>query len=168
VALQGDCGALVRRTVTFANDVPPGLEGDPTTYRGYLALIARLRVAHRMPLGAVDPVITTGTALPLVPPERTGPYPDARGGQVLWQGHDTAPGQATTVEVRYRLPAGTFAPGSYAVSLDPQALPRTVDVELRVAPAPGATLADSPGWARVGDRLVWRGLLDRPHHLVIG
>lgn len=168
VALQADGGAVVRRTVTFANAVPPGLEGDATTYRGYLALIARLRVAHRLPPTATDAVIATGTAIPLVPPERIGPYPDERGGQVLWQGHDTAPGEATTVEVRYRLPAGTFAPGSYAVSIDPQALPRTVALELRVTPAPGTTLPETPGWARVGDRLEWSGTLDRPLHLVIG
>jgi hypothetical protein len=168
VTLTAEGGAQVRRTVTFANAVPPGLAGDPTTYRGYLALLARLRVAHRIPESATDLVVSTGTAIPIVPSDRAGPYPDDRGGQVVWQGHDTPPGQATTVELRYRLPAGTFPPGAYAVSVDPQALPREVRLQLRVTPAPGTALPDAPGWARSGQQLTWAGTLDRPLHLVIG
>jgi len=168
VQLTADGGADVRRTVTFVNAVPDGLEGDPDTYRGYLALKARLRVAYRLPLGATYPRISTGTSVPLVAAGRTGPFPDERGGQILWQGHDTAPGESTTVEMRYRLPAGTFPAGAYEVSADPQALPEPVRLRVRVTQAPEHPLPDTPGWDRSGDRLEWSGTLDRPLHLVVG
>lgn len=163
VVLHSDGGASVRRTITFANDVPDDLEGDPTTYRGYTALLARIRVAHRVPLTATDLRISTGTAIGLVKPSRVGPYPDDRGGQVLWQGQDIPPGTATTVEITYRLPAGTFPPGTYEVRADPQALPRTVDLSVRVAAPPGMDLPEAAGWTRSPQgELVWTGTLDRP------
>jgi hypothetical protein len=168
VRLTADGGAQVRRTVRFVNAVPEGLEGDPTTYRGYLALRARARVAYRVPLAATDFRISTGTSIALVPVDRTGPFPDDRGGQVLWQGHETAPGEATTVEMYYRLPAGTFAAGTYEVSADPQALPLAVELRLEVSAESGVPLPDSPGWTRSGESLTWAGTLDRPVHLVIG
>ncbi|MCU0284458.1 MAG: DUF4012 domain-containing protein, partial [Candidatus Nanopelagicales bacterium] len=161
VQLEADGGATVRRTVTFANAVPPGVTGDATTYRGYRALLARLRVAHRVPTAAQDLTISTGTARPLVPGELVGPYPDERGGKVLWQGHDTPPGEFTSVEVRYRLPAGTFAPGQYAVSVDPQALPLPVALDLRVSAPPSLQWAEQAGWQLVDGRFVWSGQLDR-------
>ena len=111
VQLTAGGGATVRRTVSFTNAVPEGLEGDPTTYAGYLALRARMRVAYRLPLTATDTRITTGNSVSLVPVTRTGPFPDERGGQVLWQGHETAPGDTTTVVMEYSLPPGTFSPG---------------------------------------------------------
>lgn len=168
VRLRADGGAQVRRTVRFVNAVPEGLEGDPSTYRGYLALQARMRVAYRVPRTATDFRISTGTSIALVPADRTGPFPDDHGGQVLWQGHETAPGGTTTVEIYYRLPAGTFMPGAYEVSADPQALPLPVDLRISVTPAPGVPLPDSPGWVRAGEQLTWTGLLDGPLHLVIG
>lgn len=169
VALQADGGATVRRTITFANDVPDDLEGDPTTYRGYTALLARIRVAHRIPLTATDLRISTGTAIGLVKPAQVGPYPDDRGGQVLWQGQDIPPGTATTVEITYRLPAGTFAPGSYEVRADPQALPRTVALSVHVAAPGGEDLPDTDGWTRNPEgELVWTGQLDRPLTLRVG
>jgi hypothetical protein len=168
VQLEADGGASVRRIVTFANAVPPGVTGDATTYRGYRALLARLRVAHRVPTAAQDLTISTGTARPLVPGEFVGPYPDERGGKVLWQGHDTPPGETTTVEVRYRLPAGTFAPGQYAVSVDPQALPLPVALDLRVSAPPSLQWAEQAGWQLVDGRFVWSGQLDRRLHLTIG
>jgi hypothetical protein len=168
VQLTADGGAQVRRTVQFVNAVPDGLEGDPSTYRGYLALRARMRVAYRVPPTATDFRISTGTSIALVPPGRTGPFPDERGGQVLWQGHETPPGGATTVEMSYRLPAGTFSPGAYEASADPQPLPLPVGLTLTVTAAPGVPLPDTQGWARTDDALTWSGVLDRPLHLVIG
>jgi Protein of unknown function (DUF4012) len=168
VVLSADGGAEVRRTIQFVNDVPPGLEGDPSTYAGYLALRARMRVAYRVPLSATDFRISTGTSVALVPEGRTGPFPDDRGGAVLWQGHETAPGDSTTVEMYYRLPAGTFPPGTYRVSADPQALPRPVQLRMTVSAGPGVELPDSPGWTREGTSLVWSGTLDRPISLEIG
>ena len=49
VHLTATGGAEVRRTVSFTNAVPEDLEGDPSTYRGYLALRARMRAAYRLP-----------------------------------------------------------------------------------------------------------------------
>ena len=168
VQLTAEGGATVRRTVSFTNAVPEGLEGDPTTYAGYLALRARMRVAYRLPLTATEARITTGNSVSLVPVARTGPFPDERGGQVLWQGHETAPGDTTTVVMEYSLPAGTFEPGTYEVHADPQALARPAELKVTVRPAPGTTLAEPPGWSRDGDMLVWMGTLDAPRHLEVG
>jgi hypothetical protein len=168
VQLTAGGGATVRRTISFTNAVPAGLEGDPTTYSGYLALRARMRVAYRLPLTATDTRITTGNSVALVPMARTGPFPDERGGQVLWQGHETAPGETTTVVMEYSLPDGTFAPGTYEVHADPQALPHAAELNVKVLPAPGTTLPESPQWAREGGMLTWRGTLDMPLHLEVG
>ncbi len=168
VQLTAGGGASVRRTVSFTNDVPEGLEGDPSTYRGYLALLARMRVAYRVPLSATDTRITTGNSVSLVPVARTGPFPDENGGQVLWQGHETDPGETTTVVMEYTLPDGTFAPGAYEVHADPQALARPVSLSVRVRPAPGTVLGAAPGWTESDGALTWTGTLDRPLHLTVG
>ena len=168
VRLTAEGGAMVRRTISFTNDVPEGLEGDPTTYRGYLALLARMRVAYRLPSSATDTRISTGNSVSLVPVARTGPFPDDSGGQVLWQGHETQPGDTTTVLMEYVLPGGTFAPGSYEVHADPQALAQPAELRVVVLPAPGTDLPESPGWSRSGGALEWSGSLDRPLHLAIG
>ncbi len=168
VQLTAEGGATVRRTVSFTNAVPEGLEGDPTTYAGYLALRARMRVAYRLPLTAIGPRITTGNSVSLVPVARTGPFPDEHGGQVLWQGHETAPGDTTTVVMEYSLPAGTFEPGTYEVHADPQALAHPAELKITVQPAPGTSLAATPGWTGSGAGLEWSGTLDRPLHLTVG
>jgi hypothetical protein len=167
VQLTAAGGATVRRSVSFTNAVPAGLEGDPTTYAGYLALQARMRVAYRLPLTATDTQITTGNSVSLVPVARTGPFPDESGGQVLWQGHETDPGDTTTVVMTYTLPAGTFEPGTYEVHADPQALAHPVELTLSVRPAAGSSLAPAPGWTRAGTGLTWSGALDRPLHLTV-
>ena len=168
VQLTSGGGATVRRTVSFTNAVPEGLEGDPTTYAGYLALRARMRVAYRLPLTATDTRITTGNSVSLVPVARTGPFPDDQGGQVLWQGHETDPGDTTTVVMEYALPDGTFEPGAYEVHADPQALAHPAQLTVTVQPAPGTTLAASPGWTESGAGLSWSGDLDHPLHLTVG
>ena len=168
VQLTAGGGATVRRSISFTNAVPEGLEGDPTTYAGYLALRARMRVAYRLPLTATDAQITTGNSVSLVPVARTGPFPDERGGQVLWQGHETAPGDTTTVVMEYSLPAGTFEPGTYEVHADPQALAHPAELTVTVRPAPGTALPATPGWTESGASLEWSGTLDRPVHLSVG
>jgi hypothetical protein len=168
VQLTAGGGATVRRTVSFTNAVPEGLEGDPSTYRGYLALLARMRVAYRLPLAATDTGITTGNSVSLVPVARTGPFPDDNGGQVLWQGHETDPGDTTTVVMAYTLPDGTFEPGTYEVHADPQALARPAALTVTVRPAPGSPLLPTPGWSGSGGGLRWSGALDRPLHLAVG
>ena len=135
---------------------------------GYLALRARMRVAHRVPLGAADLRITTGTTPGLTRPDRTGPFPDDRGGQVLWQGHETAPGAATTVTLSYRLPAGTFRPGTYEMWGDPQPMTLPTSLRVHVSAAPGVALPASAGWVAEGTGLTWQGELTRQQHLMVG
>ena len=168
VQLTGDGGAEVRRTVTFVNQVPEDLPGDPNSWAGYTALRARMRVAYRIPKTATEAEINTGTSIPLVKASRVGPYPDGRGGAVLWQGHETAPRAATTIEVRYTLPAGTFATGTYELWADPQALPTVTSLEVRVLPAKGQTLGQSTDWTDRGGMLIWSGSLERALHLEVG
>lgn len=168
VQLTKNGGAHVRRTITFRNAVPVGLTGEPTLWRGYLALRARMRVAYRLPLTATDTSISTGESVSLVREGRTGPFPDDRGGAVLWQGHETEPGGTTTVTMEYRLPAGTFPPDSYEVSCDPQPLAIPTDIVVRVQPAPGRSLVPADGWVRSGEAVEWAGTLDQPLHLEVG
>jgi len=168
VRLTASGGATVRRSISFTNAVPAGLDGDPSTYSGYLALRARMRVAYRLPLTAGDLRITTGNSVSLVPIARTGPFPDESGGEVMWQGHETAPGDTTTVVMEYRLPDGTFAPGTYDVHADPQALAQPVVLSIRLVAAPGTALPATPGWTGSGSRMTWSGTLDRSLSLSVG
>lgn len=168
VQLTKGGGARIRRTITFRNAVPEGLAGNPSLWRGYLALRARMRVAYRLPLTATDPAISTGDSVALTRADRTGPFPDDRGGAVLWQGHETAPGQTTTVTMDYRLPAGTFRPNSYEVSCDPQPLATPTALVVRVQPAGGQSIEAPAGWVRSGGVVEWSGTLDQPIHLEVG
>ncbi len=168
VRLRADGGADVRRTVSFTNAVPENLEGDASSYAGYLALRARMRVAYRLPVNASAHSVLTGNSVSLVPVARTGPFPDESGGAVLWQGHETDPGETTTVVMQYQLPAGTFAAGTYDVSADPQALTMPTDLTIRVVPAPGTTIAPTPGWTEDRGTMQWTGTLDRPLRLSVG
>ena len=111
VTLTADGGADVRRVVTLHNAIPPGAKGDPTLSEGYSALRARLRVAHRVPLGAQDPRLSnTGSVRP--GPARRGPArsPMRSGGQVMWQGHEIPAGAEVTVEIAYSLPPRNIQP----------------------------------------------------------
>ena len=168
VELTEGGGAKVLRTVTFTNAVPEDLEGDPTTYRGYLALLSRIRVAYRIPTDAVDPAVTIDSQDPLIGRSRVGPYDDDRGGDVLWQGQDIAPGQTVTAQVDYSLPEGTFDEGTYDLRADPQALTLPAELRVRVRPYGDTKLPDTDGWDRSGSTLTWSGTLDRPLHLRIG
>jgi hypothetical protein len=145
----------------FTNAVPDGAEGDPTTWAGYSALIARLRAAHRVPTATQDLDLSTADPTALVPDDRTGPFPDERGGQVMWQGHEIPPGGSVAVEVSYRLPAGTFAPGTYSVSADPQALTIPAQLDLVVRPAPGDPVPTGAGWTEADGAAAWSGTLER-------
>ena len=168
VRLTAEGGALVRRTVSFNNAVPEDLEGDPNTYAGYVALRARMRVAYRLPLAATVLSIVTGNSVSLVPAARTGPFPDDRGGKVLWQGHETDPGGTTTTVMEYRVPSGTFEPGTYDVMADPQALTLPAELTVRVVAAPGTSISPTSGWTEEGETVQWTGTLDHPLHLSVG
>jgi len=170
VVLTPGGGAKVTQTVYLTNDVPDDLNGDPTTYRGYLALLARVRVAYRMPAAARDWSIDVGPSRPLVRPAKVGPYPDGSGGKVLWQGQDIPPGHTAKVVITYRLPRGTWSGTAgmpiYTLAADPQALNQPVKLQIRVSAAEGAPqpLA-APGWRASAGGLAWSGTLDRPLRL---
>lgn len=178
VALDSHGGAKVIRTTTFMNATPEGLSGDPTTWAGYTALRARMRVAYRIPSAALDPAIevsegprdSAGLPESQAIPSANGPYPDERGGKVIWQGHETAPGATTTAVLSYRLPAGTFRPGTYIAHADPQAMVRPVSLSVRLtAPEDGFLPHDTDaGWTMDSGALIWSGTLDRPITLEVG
>ncbi len=168
VTLDAHGGAAITRTVRITNAVPEGLSGHVAKTHGYLALRARMRVAHRVPPSSTELSVSTGTTPGLVPVDRTGPFPDDRGGQVMWQGHETSPRDTTVVTLTYRLPAGTFRPGTYELWADPQ--PMTIPTRLRVhiSAPPGVALPATDGWSRDGDGMTWQGGLVGPQHLRVG
>lgn len=168
VQLWNDGGADVYRVITLHNAVPEGSKGDPTTWEGYSALRARLRVAHRVPSSASNLRISTLDPSALVPRTRTGPFPDDRGGQVMWQGHEIPSGGSVTVEVGYTLPPGTFARGAYVAWADPQALTIPTQLEIVVTPAPGEPIPSAEGWAQSHGSATWSGAIDRPLRLAVG
>ncbi len=62
--------------------------------------------------------------------------------------------------MEYTLPDGTFAPGTYDVHADPQALAHPAELTVKVRPAPGSTLARTPGGpSPARDMLSGRGTL---------
>jgi hypothetical protein len=124
-------------------------------------------VAHRVPLGVLNLGLSTRDPSALVPATRTGPFPDDQGGQVMWQGHEIPSGGEVTVQIAYSLPPGTFTPGSYEVSADPQALTIPAQLEIVVTPAPGQPIPSGDGWTQSEGSTRWSGTLDRPLHLVV-
>lgn len=163
VVVAADGSAQVTQRVSFTNDIPSGLSGDPTTDKGYLALIFRQRVAYRFPATATASSVAVSPGPALVGPTGTGPFADDVGGKVLWQGQDIAPHATTTTVIRYTLPTGTFGRSGkhYRLTADPQAVVRPVPLTVRVRFADGAGRAGD-GWSRQGNWLVWQGELDRP------
>lgn len=166
VDIATDGSASVVQTVRFANDVPPGLAGDPTTHSGYLALIFRQRVAFRIPESATDAAIEVTGARALVGAESTGPFPDDVGAQVLWQGQDIPPREASSTTVAYRLPPGTFGTDgrlAYQLVANPQAMVKPVELQVTV------TFPQAPkgarGWKVSDNTATWSGTLDQTLHL---
>lgn len=166
VTLSEDGGATVRRQVKYTNAVPPDADGDRSSWLGYSALRTRFRVAHRLPPDGRGVGLTTDDALAFG--LRSRPYPDRRGGKVLWKGHEIGAGDTVSDTITYVLPPGTFAPNTYEAWADPQALTIPVTLVIRVTPAPGQALRTDPEWTQVGDAHVWSGSLDRPVHLQVG
>lgn len=166
VEIRQDGAARVEQRFIFTNAVPDALAGDPDSYRGYLALTYRQRVAFRIPSAAIDPEVRIDDREPIVRPSATGPYADGSGAKVLWQGQDIPPGQSSETVVTYSMPVGTFGrPGriEYRVTADPQptANPPTVlfSVRFPVGATPGG---HDVGWTVEGATATWTGTLDRP------
>lgn len=174
VDVAADGSAKVTRRVTTVNAVPADVPGDATGIHGYLGLVLLQHLAHRIPGKATAPTVAYGGAEPLVAADKTGPYPDGVGGQVMWQGGLQPPGSSVTQTVTYELPAGTFGSQGalrYSAVANPQAMAQPVDlrVSVRFAGSPaaaGATGAD--GWEDQDGALVWQGTLDQTLDLQVG
>lgn len=171
VEIAADGSAQITRRVTTVNAVPADVTGDAGSSQGYLGLILLQRLAHRIPSAATAPNVAYGGAEPIVAADKTGPYPDEVGAQVLWQGGLQPPGSSVTQTVTYGLPAGTFAKqGSlrYSGVADPQAMaqPVALQVTVRFAGAP-AEADPGDGWVARDGALVWNGTLDRTLELEV-
>ena len=172
VTVLPDGSAMVRETVCFTNAVPDGLPGDPTSYKGYTALVFRQRVAFRIPQAATGASVSVMRGRELVPEAQSGPYSDDAGAKVLWQGQDIPPGQTRTTVVEYRLPKGTFGTAGgirYALTANPQStvLPVELSVEVNfdgLLPH----VQEGSGWRMSGQRAQWQGTLDRTLTVDIG
>lgn len=169
VLVRRDGSAAVTRTVDTINAVPPDLPGDPSATRGYTALSAESRTAHRVASGAVAPEVTVAPGPSLVAAADSGPFPDGAGGQVLWQGQVLGPGESSRAVVRYELPAGWFSHAGgtpeYRLCASPQPLPRPAPLRVVVR---GEQLSAAPadGWRGLPDGgAEWAGTLDRPLRL---
>lgn len=163
VEVGADGSAAVQQTVTFINDVPEGLAGDPAAHEGYLALVFRQRAAFRIPASATATGIEVVGARPLVAQGRTGPFPDDVGAAVLWQGQDIRPRHTSTTTLRYALPAGTFGSAAaltYHLTANPQAMVHPVSLQVHVRFATGSA-QPADGWQVVDGRASWLGTLDR-------
>lgn len=174
VELDAMGGARVTSTISYTNEVPAQLTGDPNTYLGYTALRARFKAAYRLPDNATNISLDLlGDQHPVVRASNVGPHPNVLGGQYLWQGQEIAPRALSTVVIKYTLPAGTFGRGSsrrpvYSLRADPQALHLPARLEVRVTQAARAPeLTPGSGWRRSGKSLVWVGDLDQPLHLAL-
>lgn len=172
VTIAVDGSAKVTQVVINTNAVPADVPGDRTTDFEYLALIQSQWVAYRLPGNATAATVETSGA-PRVPPDKTGPYHDGSGGQVMWQGTSLAPGASEQVMLTYRLPPGTFGAGdtrSYRLTTNPQAFSSPVRLEVHVTfegkPA-GNGQANSP-WTSAGGAHIWRGDLDGTLELRVG
>ncbi len=172
VTVFPDGSAKVRETVSFTNAVPDGLEGDPTSYRGYTALGFRQRVAFRIPETSTDASARVTEGRALVPESASGPYSDDAGAKVVWQGQDIPPGQTRTTVVEYRLPEGTFGTAGdvrYVLTANPQSVVLPVDLSVEVNfDGLRPEVKDGSGWQVSGQRAQWQGTLDRTLALRIG
>ncbi|TXH42418.1 MAG: DUF4012 domain-containing protein [Actinobacteria bacterium] len=171
VDVAADGSARVTRRVTTVNAVPSDVPGDATASQGYLGLVLLQHLAHRIPGAATAPAVSYGSAEPLVAPDKTGPYPDGVGGQVMWQGGLQPPGSSVTQTVTYDLPAGTFGtPGKlrYSAVANPQAMAQTVNLQVKVTFAGDPATSDgADGWQARDGALVWQGALDRTLELQV-
>ncbi len=172
VVVAADGSAQVTQTTTFTSAVPADLFGDPDSYRGYLALVYRQRVAFRIPETAQDPDVRVRGGAGIVRKPRTGPYPDEVGGQVMWQGQDLRPGDQSKTVVTYTLPPGTFGSADdleYWLDADPQATVSPTDLTITVTFPSGQARALGDERAETsGAQARWTGVLDRPISLRVG
>jgi Protein of unknown function (DUF4012) len=143
VQLRPDGSAEVTRTITIDNDVPPGEPIRDGTEAGYASGRATAVVANYLPPGATLKAITRDgrPVRPAVVPEDGRP--------LVRIGVDLAPGQSTSLTVRYSTGKAAQADGGFRFRLtaDPQVLIRAPGLRIDVVAPPGMKLSAAPGWA---------------------
>jgi hypothetical protein len=143
VQLRPDGSAEVTRTVTIDNDVPPSEPIRDGADVGYASGRAAAVVANYLPPGATLKGITRDGRP--VRPSVAG----EDGRPLVRIDVDLAPGQSTSVTVRYS--TGKAVPGDggfrYRLTADPQVLIRAPGLRIDVVAPPGMKLSAAPGWA---------------------
>lgn len=142
VQLRPDGSAEVTRTVTIDNDVPPGERIQDGADTGYASGRVAAVVANYLPPGArlEETVRDDRPVRPTVASEKGRP--------LVRVDVDLAPGQSTSVILRYLTPraAPTEAGFRYRLTADPQVLIRPPGLRIDVVAPPGKKLSAGPGW----------------------
>jgi hypothetical protein len=143
VQLRPDGSAEVTRTITIDNDVPPGEPIQDGADTGYASGRAAAVVANYLPPGATLEQ-TTRDGRP-VRPSVAG----EDGRPLVRVAVDLAPGQSTSLTVRYSTGKAMPADGGfrYRLTADPQVLVRAPGLRIDVVAPPGMKLSAAPGWA---------------------
>jgi hypothetical protein len=143
VQLRPDGSAEVTRTVTIDNDVPPNEPIQDGADAGYTSGRAAAVVANYLPPGAILEETTRDG-------RRVQPSVVREDGRPLVRiDVDLAPGQSTSLTVRYSTRKAMPADGGfrYRLTADPQVLIRAPALRIDVVAPPGMKLSAAPGWA---------------------
>jgi hypothetical protein len=143
VQLRPNGSAEVTRTITIDNDVPPSEPIQDGADTGYASGRAAAVVANYLPPGATLEQ-TTRDGRP-VRPSVAG----EDGRPLVRVDVDLAPGQSTSLTVRYSTGKAMPADGGfrYRLTADPQVLVRAPGLRIDVVAPPGMKLSAPPGWA---------------------
>ena len=147
VQLRADGSAEVTRTITIDNDVPPSEPIQDGADSGYNSGRVSAVVANYLPPGATLEE-TTHDERPVRPE-----VVSENGRPLVRLDVDLAPGQSTSVTVRYLTPKAASAEGGfrYRLTADPQVLTRPPRLHIDVVAPPGMELSTAPGWAMTDD-----------------
>jgi hypothetical protein len=147
VQLRQDGSAEVTRTITIDNDVPPSEPIRDGADSGYNSGRVAAVVANYLPPGATLEE-TTRDERPVRPA-----VVSENGRPLVRLDVDLAPGQSTSVTVRYLTPKAAPAEGGfrYRLTADPQVLTRPPGLQIDIVAPPGMKLSTAPGWAMTDD-----------------
>jgi Protein of unknown function (DUF4012) len=147
VQLRPDGSAEVTRTITIDNDVPPSEPIRDGADSGYHSGRVAAVVATYLPPGAAPEEVTRDDrpVRPTVAIENGRP--------LVRLDVDLAPGQSTSVAVRYLTPKAAAAEAGFRFRLtaDPQVLIRPPDLSIDVVAPAGMKLSAPSDWAMMDD-----------------
>jgi Protein of unknown function (DUF4012) len=142
VQLRPDGSAEVTRTITLDSDVPPNEPIQSSAQTGYTSGRAAGILANYLPPGAkLEEVTSSGRPVrPSVGSENGRP--------LVRVDVDLAPGQSTSLTVRYLTPKAAPAKAGfhYRLTADPQVLVLAPSLRIDVVAPPGMKLSAAPGW----------------------